>query len=71
MDTTTLAYVRAWLETTLTRRLDVKDERGVVAVEWAVAIVVAIGLMAAFAFIVVGKVKSNANNIPDTVQPPE
>lgn len=70
MESPIIAYVRAWLETTITSRLDLRDERGLVAVEWAVAIVIALAMIGAFAVIAMTKVRSNTSSIPDQVPPP-
>ena len=47
-----------------------RDERGAISTEMAVAIAVLVAIAAAAGVIFMAKAMSNANNIPDTVQPP-
>ena len=47
-----------------------RDDRGAVSTEMAVAIGVMVAIAAAAGIIFMAKAQSNANNIPDTVQPP-
>lgn len=47
-----------------------RDERGAISTEMAVAIGVLVAIAAAAGVIFMAKATSNANNIPDTVEPP-
>jgi hypothetical protein len=47
-----------------------RDERGAISTEMAVAIAVLVAIAAAAGVIFMAKATSNANNIPDTVEPP-
>jgi len=53
-------------------RLGVKtrDDHGAVATEMAVVIAAMVAIAVAAAVIFIAKARSNANNIPDTVNPP-
>ena len=47
-----------------------RDERGAISTEMAVAIGVLVAIAVAAGIIFMAKATSNANNIPDTVEPP-
>ena len=47
-----------------------RDERGAVSTEMAVVIAAMVAIAVAAAVIFIAKARSNANNIPDTVDPP-
>ena len=47
-----------------------RDERGAVSTEMAVVIAAMVAIAAVASVIFVAKVRSNANNIPDVVDPP-
>ncbi len=48
--------------------IDVRDERGVIATEYAIALAGGAVIAAALLVILLGKAESNANAIPDTIQ---
>ena len=50
--------------------IDVRDERGAVSTEMAVVIAAMVAIAVVVGGILLTKAQSNANNIPDTVQPP-
>lgn len=47
-----------------------RDERGAVSTEMAVVIAAMVAIAVVASAIFIAKARSNANNIPDTVQPP-
>ena len=47
-----------------------RDERGAVSTEMAVTIAAFVAIAVAAGIIFIGKMRTNANNIPDTVPPP-
>jgi hypothetical protein len=50
--------------------IPVRDERGAVSTEMAVVIAAMVAIAVVLGSIFIAKAQSNANNIPDTVQPP-
>jgi hypothetical protein len=50
--------------------VDTRDERGALSTEMAVLISVFVAIAVAGGVIFIAKMRSNANNIPDTVSPP-
>ena len=50
--------------------VDTRDEEGAVSTEMAVVIAAMVAIAVAAAVIFIAKARSNANNIPDTVNPP-
>lgn len=66
-----VAWLRLGIEFTLNRcRIDTRDERGAVSTEMAVLIGVFVAVAVAGGIIFMAKLRSNANAIPDTVNPP-
>ena len=67
----TIDHIRFLVEVQL-RAVGVRtrDERGAISTEMAVAIGVLVAIAVAAGVIFMAKATSNANNIPDTVEPP-
>lgn len=67
----TIDHIRFLIEVQL-RAVGVRtrDERGAISTEMAVAIGVLVAIAVAAGIIFMAKATSNANNIPDTVDPP-
>lgn len=67
----TIDHIRFLIEVQL-RAVGVRtrDERGAISTEMAVAIGVLVAIAVAAGVIFMAKATSNANNIPDTVEPP-
>ncbi len=67
----TIDHIRFLVEVQL-RAVGVRtrDERGAISTEMAVAIGVLVAIAVAAGIIFMAKATSNANNIPDTVEPP-
>ncbi len=67
----TIDHIRFLVEVQL-RAVGVRtrDERGAISTEMAVAIGVLVAIAVAAGIIFMAKATSNANNIPDTVDPP-
>ncbi len=67
----TIDHIRFLIEVQL-RAVGVRtrDERGAISTEMAVAIGVLVAIAVAAGIIFMAKATSNANNIPDTVEPP-
>ena len=64
-------YARAWIETTLQRLgLDRRDETGAMSTEMAVITGVLVAIAIAAGIILIAKMRSNAEAIPDNVAPP-
>jgi Flp pilus assembly pilin Flp len=64
-------YARVWIETTLQRlRVDVRDETGAMSTEMAVITGVLVAIAIAAGIILIAKMRSNAEAIPDNVAPP-
>ncbi|MEM7093709.1 MAG: hypothetical protein AAF567_11960 [Actinomycetota bacterium] len=64
-------FVQLAVEYNLQRAgVDVRDERGAVSTEMAVVIAAMVAIAVVVGGILLTKAQSNANNIPDTVQPP-
>ena len=64
-------FVQLAVEYNLQRAgIDVRDERGAVSTEMAVVIAAMVAIAVVVGGILLTKAQSNANNIPDTVQPP-
>lgn len=66
-----ISYARLLIETTLTRAgLGVRDEEGAMSTEAAVLTGVLVAIAVAAGVILLAKMKSNAEAIPDNVAPP-
>ena len=64
-------YARVWIETTLQRLgVDVRDETGAMSTEMAVITGVLVAIAIAAGIILIAKMRSNAEAIPDNVAPP-
>jgi len=66
-----IAYIRLLVEGTLTSvGLPVRDERGAMSTEMAVITGVLVAIAVAAGIILIAKMTSNAEAIPDNVAPP-
>jgi hypothetical protein len=64
-------YARLWIEVGLDRLgLQVRDERGAMSTEAAVITGVLVAIAVAAGIILIAKMRSNAEAIPDNVSPP-
>lgn len=64
-------YARLLIETALTRAgIEVRDERGAMSTEAAVLTGVLVAIAVAAGLILLAKMRSNAEAIPDNVAPP-
>ena len=64
-------YTRLWIEVGLDRLgLQVRDERGAMSTEAAVITGVLVSIAVAAGIILIAKMRSNAEAIPDNVSPP-
>ena len=64
-------YTRLWIEVGLDRLgLQVRDERGAMSTEAAVITGVLVTIAVAAGIILIAKMRSNAEAIPDNVSPP-
>jgi hypothetical protein len=64
-------YARVWIETTLQRLgVNVRDETGAMSTEMAVITGVLVAIAIAAGIILIAKMRSNAEAIPDNVAPP-
>ena len=64
-------YTRLWIEIGLTRLgMTVRDERGAMSTEAAVLTGVLVAIAVAAGVILIAKMRSNAEAIPDNVSPP-
>jgi Flp pilus assembly pilin Flp len=64
-------YTRLWIEIGLTRLgMTVRDERGAMSTEAAVLTGVLVAIAVAAGVILIAKMRSNAEAIPDNVAPP-
>ena len=64
-------YARLWIEVGLDRLgLQVRDERGAMSTEAAVITGVLVTIAVAAGIILIAKMRSNAEAIPDNVSPP-
>ena len=64
-------YARVWIETTLQRLgVDIRDETGAMSTEMAVITGVLVAIAIAAGIILIAKMRSNAEAIPDNVAPP-
>lgn len=65
------AYARVWIEVTLDRLgVNVRDETGAMSTEAAVITGVLVAIAVAAGIILIAKMRSNAEAIPDNVAPP-
>ena len=68
---TYINYIRILTETTLARLgMTVRDERGAMSTEAAVVTGVLVAIAVAAGIILIAKMRSNAEAIPDNVAPP-
>jgi Flp pilus assembly pilin Flp len=64
-------YARVWIETTLQRLgVPARDETGAMSTEMAVITGVLVAIAIAAGIILIAKMRSNAEAIPDNVAPP-
>ncbi len=69
--TTYAAYARVWIETTLQRLgAHTRDETGAMSTEMAVITGVLVAIAIAAGIILIAKMRSNAEAVPDNVAPP-
>ena len=64
-------FARVWIEATLQRLgVDARDETGAMSTEMAVITGVLVAIAIAAGIILIAKMRSNAEAIPDNVAPP-
>jgi hypothetical protein len=65
------AYARVWIESTFQRLgINVRDEKGAMSTEMAVITGVLVAIAIAAGIILIAKMRSNAEAVPDNVAPP-
>jgi len=65
------AYIQVWVEATLDRiGMTTRDERGAMSTEAALVTGVLVAIAVAAGIILIAKMRSNAEAIPDNVAPP-
>lgn len=66
-----LTYTKIWVEATLQRLgMTTRDDRGAMSTEAAVVTGVLVAIAVAAGIILIAKMRSNAEAIPDNVAPP-